>query len=184
VLLERLGPVERAVFVLHEVFAYPYAEIAEVVGRSEEACRQIAVRARSRVDPLRRPRYHASAEEEQRLVGAFLGAVAGGDVEALVGVLAEDVVVWSDGGPDHHAARRPVRGPDRAARLIVNLAARLPEGWSGALVRVNGDPTVVVRVDDEVVVTVGLELGPDCVVAVWSMVNPDKLRRLARSLPA
>src|SRR5439155_1733197 len=126
VLLDELTPVERAVLLLHDVFGYPFAEIAGMVDQSAAACRQIASRTRRKLQreqhDLRRPQ----AAREQELVGALLATVAQGDVDKVMALLAPDIVMLSDGGPDRHAARRPVVGPDRVARLMVKLARRVP----------------------------------------------------------
>lgn len=116
--LERLEPVERAVFLLHDVFGYPFAEVATYVERSEPAARQIAKRARDRVQ-AERPRVDADPEHAEELAAAFLGAVVEGDVEVLRRLLTDDVVHLSDGGPHRRAARRPVVGSDRVARLLI-----------------------------------------------------------------
>ena len=121
ILLDELGPVERAVFVLAEVFAVPYDEIAEVVGKTPAACRQIASRARRRVRAADLPR---ASGPDRRIVDELLGAVATGDIRGVLDRLAPDVVCVSDGGPLRRAARRPVVTAPRVARLLVNLARR------------------------------------------------------------
>ena len=119
--LETLDPTERAVFLLHDVFAVPFAEVAVAVDRNEAATRQMARRAREKVRDGR-PRLTPPPAEVRELSDAFLAAILEGDVDRLTTMLTDDVVHISDGGPDHHAARRPVRGPDKVARLFVNLA--------------------------------------------------------------
>ncbi|MEM9132644.1 MAG: sigma-70 family RNA polymerase sigma factor [Actinomycetota bacterium] len=205
--MERLGPVERAVFVLHDVFAVPYAEIAAVVDRSESTCRQIARRARSRVQaegPAAGARGRvvtgvgevgglglgagAAAgttagvgAEQEALLSAFLAAVLGGDVVGLERLLAADVVHLSDGGADHHAARRPVVGRDRVARFFVNLAKRSPEDAVPELVMLNGDPSILVTVDGAPRLTLTMAVEDGLITRVWAMVNPDKITHLRRS---
>jgi RNA polymerase sigma-70 factor, ECF subfamily len=117
VLLESLTPVERAVFLLREVFEYEYEEIASVVGKSEENCRQIAVRARRQVQ-AGRPRFEASKAQREELAHRFFQAVVEGDVEGLVGMLAADVVVYADGGGKAAAFPRPIHGRDKVVRLV------------------------------------------------------------------
>jgi RNA polymerase sigma-70 factor (ECF subfamily) len=117
VLLESLTPVERAVFLLREVFEYEYDEIASVVGKSEENCRQIAVRARRHVQ-AGRPRFEASKAQREELANRFFQAVVDGDVEELVGMLAADVVAYADGGGRATAFPRPVHGRDKVLRLM------------------------------------------------------------------
>ena len=172
-LLERLNPVERAAFLLADVFGEPYARIAEVLGRSEEACRQAASRARRRVREARRGAPPANAE---LLLGAFLGACAQGDVDGLRALLAADVVLVSDGGALVHAARRPVVGADRVTRLLVNLAKRMPEGLAIEPVVINGEAGFVGRIGGAPVMVGNVEERAGLISAVRIMVNPDKLR--------
>jgi RNA polymerase sigma-70 factor (ECF subfamily) len=121
--LETLSPVERAVFLLHDVFGYRFEEIAATVDRSPAATRQIAKRARDRVRDGR-PRVEPDPAEAEALADAFFAAVVEGEVDRLTDLLTDDVVFLSDGGKDRHAARRPVIGPDKVARLFVNIARR------------------------------------------------------------
>jgi RNA polymerase sigma-70 factor, ECF subfamily len=181
VLLERLNPVERAVFLLHDVFGYDYAEVADVVGRGVNNCRQIARRSRAHLCEGRPPRYRAAPEEEQRLVQAFTAAATGDDVQGLLSVLADDVVFWSDGGAAHRAARQPVVGPHRVSRLVLNLVQRLPERVELRFLRANGEPTLLVSTAEGPHLTLGFEVSGGRIRALHSMVNPDKLRHLARA---
>jgi RNA polymerase sigma-70 factor (ECF subfamily) len=174
--LERLEPVERAVFLLHDVFGYPFAEVAASVERSEAAARQIAKRARDRVQ-AERPRIDADPDHAEELAAAFLGAVIQGDVDALRRLLTDDVVHLSDGGPNRRAARRPVVGADRVARLLVNLASRMEPGTSVDPVRVNGQLGWYVTVEGrpELVLVPSFRNGR--VASVLGVLNPDKLAR-------
>ncbi len=175
--LETLGPVERAVFLLHDVFGYPFADVAAVVDRSPAATRQIAVRARDRVRSGR-PRLGREPAELEKWSAAFLGAVVDGDVASLMGMLAADVVHVSDGGAERHAARRPVVGPDRVARLLVNLTTRdLRPDDDLHWLRVNGQVALyVVRGGAPFLLTVvGWHDGR--VVEMLALVNPAKLAR-------
>ncbi len=170
--LERLGPIERATFLLADVFGEPYARIAEVVGRSEDACRQSASRARRRVRDERHGAPPANADE---LLGAFLAACARGDVDSLRGLLAADAVLVSDGGALVHAARRPVRGPERITRLLINVAGRMPPELQIEPTSVNGEPGFVGRLGDTPVMVVALEVRGAVIGAVHIQVNPVKL---------
>src|SRR5215204_705634 len=123
VLLERLSPVQRAVFLLHEVFGYPYAEIAGLVGRSEDTCRQVAARARRHVE-AGRPRFEASRRQREELARRFFAAIDQGDTEGLVGMLATDAVLHGDGGGKAPALAAPVHGAERIARFLTGLARR------------------------------------------------------------
>jgi RNA polymerase sigma factor (sigma-70 family) len=174
--LETLDPTERAVFLLHDVFAVPFAEVAVTVDRNEAATRQMARRAREKVRDGR-PRLTPPPAEVQELSDAFLAAILEGDVDRLTTMLTDDVVHISDGGPDHHAARRPVRGPDKVARLFVNLARRewLPTDelhW----VDVNGQPGAYVVRDGEPYLLTVLNWRDRQVAEAIAIVNPDKLR--------
>jgi RNA polymerase sigma-70 factor, ECF subfamily len=183
--LERLEPVERAVFLLHDVFGYPFADVAATVDRTETAARQIARRARERVQ-AERTRVDADPERAGELAGAFLGAVVEGDVDALRRLLTDDVVHLSDGGPHRRAARRPVVGADRVARLLVNLASRIQPGTQVDPVRVNGELGWYATVDGRPELVLVPSFRDGRVASVLAVLNPDKLARfhaawLARS---
>lgn len=172
--LERLNPVERAVFLLREVFDLDYPEIADVVDRSPTNCRQIASRARDRVgDPGRHHRPPPARERE--IVGAFETALRSGDLDGLQAVLAEDVVLWSDGGEAVRAARHPVVGRDRVARFLLGVARQAPPGIEAAQASVNGDPGFVVRVGGTPYVVMALEVTDGGIVGVRNLLNPEKL---------
>jgi RNA polymerase sigma-70 factor (ECF subfamily) len=183
--LERLGPVERAAFLLADVFNEPYATVAAVVGRSEEACRQAASRARKRVRDERRRAVTTPGDAGRRsadtapLLAAFLAACVEGDLDGLRRVLADDVVVVSDGGALVHAARHPVVGFDRAARLLTNLAKRLPEGVLPEVRLVNGASGMVGWRDGIAEIVLAVEVRSERIATVQIMVNPDKLRHVA-----
>ena len=172
--LERLSPVDRAVFLLHDVFGSSYEDIAGVVERSEVACRQIASRARERVR-AERPRFEVPSERTDELVAAFGAALMSGDPESLGALLADDVVHVSDGGADHHAARRPVAGPENVARFMVNLAKRFPPDGEIEVFEANGDPAFLALVDGEPLTLVALGYDGGLVRRVSAVVNPDKL---------
>lgn len=175
VVLDRLSPVERAVFLLADVFGEPYADIAVAVGKSPEACRQIASRARKRVREERASR--ASADEE--LLASLVGALAAGDVDGVLSLLSTDVVLVSDGGPDRHAARRPVVGADRVSRFLVNLTARMAHDAELAFAEVNAAPALVVRSAEQGDTVLTVERGDDGrVVVLRVLLNPDKLAAL------
>ena len=131
VLLESLSPVERAVFLLREVFGYGYAEIAEAVGKSEPNCRQIFTRARRHIDEGR-PRFEASRQEGTELTDRFLAAVSGGDLEGFIEKLAPDVVMYGDGGGKAPAARTPIHGREQVARLLRGLVRQFPR-WAAEI---------------------------------------------------
>jgi RNA polymerase sigma-70 factor (ECF subfamily) len=178
VMLERLAPLERVVFLLADVFREPFGSIAPAVGRSEAACRQIASRARHRVRQERR-RFDPDPGAEDQVAAAFAKAAATGDVDGLLGMLAPDVVLLSDGGADHRAARRPVVGSARVARFLVNVARRLPPGAVVEFARVNGTPGFVATVDGQPELVLALELDGRLITRVLSVSNPDKLVHVA-----
>src|SRR3712207_1369205 len=146
VLLESLNPVERAVFLLREVFNYDYGEISRIVERSEDNCRQIARRARQSV-AARRPRFEHSPEQKERLTERFVEACMSGRMQGLVGLLSEEVTLWSDGGGKVPAAPYPIHGPERVARFLLGVLRTVPPGFSARPVRINGRPGVVGYVD-------------------------------------
>jgi RNA polymerase sigma-70 factor (TIGR02957 family) len=174
--LETLAPTERAVLVLHEVFDVPYDEIAEAVGKSSATVRQIALRARRHV-AARRPRMAVSRTEQQRVVDRFLAALAGGDVQGLMDVLAPDVVVVADGGGLAPAARRPLVGRERVVAYMSRFADLAP-GVAIATLLVNG--AVAARIDPagdlETAITFVVEDGR--ITHMYAMRNPHKLGRL------
>jgi RNA polymerase sigma-70 factor, ECF subfamily len=184
VLLESLTPVERAVFLLREVFEYDYGEIASVVGKSEENCRQIAVRARRQVQ-AGRPRFEASKAEREELARRFFQAVVDGDVDDLVGMLAADVVAYADGGGKATAFPRPVHGRDKVLRLMGGSLAtgeRLSVE-SMSLAEINGQPGAVFFDSANVpVVAVSLDIADGQIQTFHAVTNPEKLAHLRAAL--
>lgn len=177
VLLERLGPVERAVYLLHEVFDYSHAEVAEIVGKEEAACRQSFHRARAHIE-AQRPRFAPSRADHERLLTGFLGAVQAGDLGALRGMLAKDVVTWSDGGGKRTAARNLVHGDDAVARLFVGIARKATPGGEFELAEINGWPALILRQNGQVTDVLGIETDGALIYSLHVMCNPDKLRGL------
>lgn len=177
--LERLTPLERAAFLLHDVFDTPFAEIAKTLGRGEAACRQLAARARQHVREAR-PRYKPSVDEERSLTAAFLLAAMTGDEVSLRSLLTPDVVWHADGGGKVAATLKPVYGLDNAVRLILGIQKKWPppEGTTARLARINGQPGIVLSHAGIVFQTMGLELVDGRIAAVYTMRNPDKLARL------
>jgi RNA polymerase sigma-70 factor (ECF subfamily) len=181
VLLEELQPVERAVFLLHDVFDYPYDEIATIVDRTEAACRQLVSRARRRVDAPRR-RFDADRAHGRELTRRFLAACGTGDLEGLLALLSDDVTVWTDGGGKVRAALRPVTGPHRAARFLLSVARRIPAGVSVREVDLNGQPGLVFEDEDRrVTVALTIDAVGDRITDVRVVTNPDKLVALQPS---
>ena len=180
VVLESLNPVERAVFLLREVFDYDYEEISGIVGKSEANCRQIARRARSAV-AARRPRFERSPEQEERLTRRFVETCMSGDMEGLLKLLSEDVNLWSDGGGKVAAAPYPIYGPAGAARFLLRVLRTVPPEFSARLTRVNGGPGVVGYVDGYPTSVVALDVADGYVQGIRIVVNPEKLRAIPPS---
>jgi RNA polymerase sigma-70 factor, ECF subfamily len=178
VTLESLTPVERAVFLLHDVFDYGYDEIAEIVGKSRQNCRQLALRARRHVD-ARRARFEPSREQREKLAARFFEAIRDGDLGGLVTLLADDAVATGDGGGKASARRTPLRGGEKVARFMLGLG-RLGErrAYTAEPVELNGEPGVIFREDGAVVGTMIVEVHGEQITAIHSVVNPDKLRHL------
>ncbi|HSC01815.1 MAG TPA: RNA polymerase sigma-70 factor [Solirubrobacteraceae bacterium] len=174
--LETLGPAERAVFVLREVFDVPYDEIAESVGKSSEAVRQIAHRARQHVS-ARRPRTPVSRTEQQHVVERFLAAVNSGDLQGLMDVLAPDVVAIADGGGLAQAIRRPVEGAQQVAALLSHLPKRAP-GVRLATLLINGSVAIRIDPDGEFDTALTFALEDGRIARIYAIRNPHKLARL------
>jgi RNA polymerase sigma-70 factor, ECF subfamily len=179
VLLERLSPVQRAVFLLHDVFGYGYAEIAGLVGRSEDTCRQIAARARRHVE-AGRPRFEASRRQRDELARRFLAAITEGDTEGLVGLLASDAVLYGDGGGKAPALTAPVHGAQRVARFLLGLARRGAGGGIRLeLAEINGHPGLLTTdPEGRLLGVLALDIAEGRIQTLRSIVNPDKLRHL------
>jgi len=177
VLLESLTPVERAVFLLHEVFGYSFEETATVVGKSAANCRQIGRRARRRVGE-RRPRFDASPAHRERVLGRFVQACTTGDMAGLLALLADDATLWSDGGGKTIAARRPIRGATNVARFLLGVLTKAPPALTARLAPVNGQPGFIVEVDGHLNNVTVLDIVDGRIQAVRIVANPDKLRRL------
>jgi RNA polymerase sigma-70 factor (ECF subfamily) len=177
--LERLSPVERAVFLLRDVFGYGYDEIAEIVGKREDNCRQLAARARAHVRE-HRPRFDPSPEQREELGRRFLAAVEDGDTEGLVSMLAADAVMNGDGGGKAPALSHPVEGAERVARFLAGLGRQGRRlGLRLRQVVVNGQPGAIVVDGDGLAFNVfTIDVADGRVHAVHSVVNPDKLGHL------
>jgi RNA polymerase sigma-70 factor (ECF subfamily) len=178
--LETLTPEERATFLLHEVFDYPHTRIAEILGKSDAAVRQLAVRARQRVGE-REPRFETSREQRERLVHRFVEAFEEGNLQALEGLLAADVTLRGDGGGKVPALARAVHGRSRVARTLRAFSRAVPRFGLAALreVDVNGEPGIVaVDGNGRLVAVIAIESVRRQIQAVNSVANPDKLAHL------
>ncbi len=176
VLLESLSPEQRAALLLHDVFGYGYAEIAPIVGKSEDNVRQLASRARRHVEQ-RRPRFGTTREQRDELASRFFSAVQHGDLAGLEALLTADVVLTGDGGGKVPALTEPLRGRARIARLLVDsVLSRLPRL---RLVEVNGDPgALLFDAQERLIGVMALDVAGDQISSIHSIVNPDKLGHL------
>jgi RNA polymerase sigma-70 factor, ECF subfamily len=174
VMLEELSPLERAAFLLREVFQFEYEEVGAMLGRSPQACRQLVARGKRHVAE-RRIRFDADHRRSKEVAETFLMACATGDLQGVLSLLAEDVVVHSDGGGKRTAGRRPVYGRDKAARFLVGISHKQPVGASLHPTTINGQPGAVVMLDDEVYGVLSVDVVDGLVAGVHIVVNPDKL---------
>ncbi len=176
VVLETLAPLERAVFLLREVFGFSHAEVAEAVDRPEATVRQVAHRARAHVQ-ARRPRFDTDAGERRRVTERFIAACAGGDLNAVLALLAPDVTAWADGGGKVSSARRPLHGAERVARWLLGVAAK-PQvrGVVAHPAEINGEPGILYELGGVPTGAVSLDLAGGRIQALRLIVNPEKLR--------
>ena len=177
--LERLSPLERAAFLLHDVFGVSFEEIAETIGREPATCRQLASRARTHVRAAR-PRFHMPKERGLEIAAAFFAATRNGDMQELQSLLAADVTVYSDGGGKKPASLQPIIGIDNVVQLHTSLAAIFAKSMSRMLRYgfVNGLPGFVTIEQDGILQTTALQIEDGKIVAIYVMRNPDKLQHL------
>lgn len=178
VLLERLTPPERAVFLLHEVFDYSFAEVAEIIGKEEAACRQIFHRARQFI-VAQRPRFTPSTERHAQLLQSFMDAVGDGNLDALTRLLADDVTLWTDGGGKAKgAATRPLHGASSVARFILGSMRNYPKPVEVQFTRANGEPAIIFQAGGAPVIFIGVTIADQAIRELRVIGNPDKLRGL------
>jgi RNA polymerase sigma-70 factor (ECF subfamily) len=179
VLLERLTPVERAVFLLREVFDYEYAEISQAVGKDQTNCRQILRRARQHMAEIH-PRFQASPAHRQELLQNFLQATATGDLGCLVALLSSDAVLHSDGGGKAPAVPNLVCGPENVARAIIGSMKRLvPNNLTRRIAVINSEPGVVAYLDGRPYAVLTIDVADDRIKSIYIVSNPEKLAHLA-----
>jgi RNA polymerase sigma-70 factor (ECF subfamily) len=175
--LDRLSPLERAAFLLHDVFDMPFSEIAGMIDRTEPACRQLAARARRAVRDGR-PASKATPDHHARLLTAFIEAVASGDLSRLAGLPREDAIAMTDGGGRKQAALNPIMGADKIARFFIGVAGKN----SGRDMRIeptmiNGNVGALLYMDGEIDHSLSMAIDGDRIAAIYIARNPDKLRR-------
>jgi RNA polymerase sigma-70 factor (ECF subfamily) len=181
VALERLNPVERAVFLLREPFDLSYREIAEVVGKSEAACRQIEHRARQRLNEEGGPPRPADPEEHGRLLSGFLHAVKDGDLQKMMALLADDAVLISDGGGKARAALLPIYGSDRITRFFNSIVTKFGDaGIEARPAIVNGEPGTLNFLGGQLTNVLSIQIEDGRIRRLFLVANPDKLARLAQ----
>lgn len=177
--LERLSPLERAAFLLHDVFDVEYGEVAQLLERDESACRQLAARARDHVRQSR-PRYHVAPETGDRILQAFIDAYRTGDVATLATLLAQDATLHTDGGGKRKAALKPIVGRDKIVRLYSGKAGKRPVSQMRPAM-INGLRGCIVTFADGRIQTVALEMAGLEIKAMYVVLNPEKLKHLAES---
>ena len=183
VLLERLAPVERAAFLLHDVFDCPYPQIARILEKTESACRQVVHRARQRVRHGGQ-RFRVDEEDQRRLIEKFTEAANTGDEAALLSLFAEEATLMSDGGGVVHAAQKIVRGRAIIARLFLLLSRRLGDRLKQEVIQINGEPGLVTFIDGAPFSVTSFETDGRTIRALYSILNPEKLKGLYPLGPA
>ncbi len=181
VLLERLSPPERAVFLLHETFDYSFAEIAEIIEKTPEHCRQLFHRAKSHLAE-KRHRVSVSPENKRQLTESFVAACKSGDLATLTKLLANDVTAWADGGGKVRASLYPISGQEIVARRFISLMHRVPADTVIFLEEINGAPAIVFWSDGHLNGVQTLDIRDNVIVGLYTLVNPNKLAFLQRQL--
>jgi hypothetical protein len=174
VVLESMTPAERVALILHDVFGYSFAEVAEIVGRTPAACRQLASSARRRSRASQPPA--TAAARQARIVRDFKRAWQARDIDALIGLLDPGATATGDGGGLVSAELRPVEGAGQIARFFVNIAAQAPPDLTLLERTVNGQPGMVARLDGVTVAVYAFDIAGDRIKHIWAVLNPDKLR--------
>jgi RNA polymerase sigma-70 factor (ECF subfamily) len=174
VVLDSMTPAERVAFILHEVFGYPFAEVAQIVGRTPAACRQLASSARRRLRTAQAP--VTPTAQQAGIVRAFKQAWQATDIAALVGLLDPHATVTADGGGLVSAALRPIQGGEQIARYLVELAVRAPSNVRFLERTVNGQPGLVAQQDGVIVTVYAFDLAGGRITHIWAVRNPNKLR--------
>jgi hypothetical protein len=174
VVLEQMTPAERVAFILHDVFGYPFADIAQITGRTPAACRQLASSARRRSRAAQAPA--APTARQAGIVRAFKQAWQAKDIGALIGLLDPDATVIADGGGLASARLRPIQGGERIARYLADLASRAPGNVTMLERTVNGQPGLVAQQDGGTVAVYAFDLAGDRITDIWAVLNPNKLR--------
>lgn len=175
-LLERLSPIERAVFLLREVFEYDYEEIAPIVGKSVSNCRQLVRRARQHIAG-NRPRFPASDKQREQLLQQFIHTCSTGDLDSLVSLLAEDVTIYTDGGGQAQAARKPIHSANHVARFLLGVVSKVAKDGelTSSIRQVNGQPGLITFIDGKPVSVLTLNVVDNRIQDIYVVANPQKL---------
>lgn len=179
--LEQLDPVQRAVFILREVFDYDYASVAEIINKSESHCRKIAQRARESVQE-KKPRFEKNTREQQELVTAFINAMQDGELAEMENMLAEEAIFYSDGGGKVSAARKPVAGATKIAKFLAGFKKRLTRTLHVKFAEVNGEPGIIVYLDEQLFNVWSFHIENKKIQSIYVVLNPEKLKHLKREL--
>lgn len=181
--LQQLTPVQRAVFLLREVFDYDYASIAEVIDKTESHCRKIAQRSRDQVK-ANRPNLEKSKPKQHELVTAFIEAVQKGNISEIESMLAEEAILYSDGGGKVTAARKPIYGANKIARFMVGIQKQKGEGQTVDIIfrDINGDPGMVIYLDNKLFNVWSFHVEKNAIQNIFVVLNPDKLQHLPKEL--
>lgn len=177
VMLERLSPTERAVFLLREVFEYDYSEIAQIVGKSAENCRQILTRSRQHI-ATQRPRFPVSPQQQEQITAQFLDASTKGNLQGLLSLLAQDITLWSDGGGQVAAALKPIHGAMKVARFMLAIRSKWLPTSSAHLVEINNQPGILLRTETDIHSVMTFDIVDGYIQSIYSVRNPEKLKRL------
>jgi len=180
VMLERLSPIERAVFLLREVFEYDYPEIAQIVDKSPENCRQILRRSRQHL-ATERPRFPVSAQQQAQITAQFVDASTQGNLEGLLALLAEDVTLWADGGGQVPAALKPLHGAMKVARFLLAIQRNFLSAARAELIEINGQPGIVRRTESDIHSVTTFKIVDGRIQAIFSIRNPEKLKQMSHA---
>lgn len=179
VLLEKLSPLERAVFLLREVFDYEYEEIGRIVDKSPINCRQIVRRAKQHL-ASQRPRFEVAPQHQEEMTQRFLQACNSGDLQELIALLSEDIVLWSDGGGKVVAALKPLHGAVKIARFLLAIQSKIPKNSAAEIVEINGQPGIIIYVDGLPRRVMTFDFAYKQIQSIFIIVNPDKLKLLTK----
>jgi RNA polymerase sigma-70 factor, ECF subfamily len=177
VVLERLSPLERAVFLLREVFDYDYDEIAQMVGKTPANCRQILRRSRQHI-AAHRPRFPVSHQQHEQITAKFLEASNQGNLQDLLALLAKDVTFWSDGGGKVAAALKPLQGAMKVTRFLLAIRSKWLSGAVTRIVEINGQPGIITLMGDRIHSVATFDIADGYIQSIYTMRNPEKLKRL------